>query len=478
MRTHRSARLLPSALVCLSLTMVAGARISAHDIPRDVTVRAFVRPEGRILRLVVRAPLRAILDVEYPRRDGDYVDLRNADRALRDAATGFLAGEIALYEGDSRLPTPRVVSVRMSLESERSFDSYDRAIAHVTGDRLPDDTRIFWEQGLLDVLLEYPIASDRSGFSIEAAFDRLGLRVVTMLQFLPPGAAARTFELQGDEGLVRLDPRWHQAAFRFAGLGFSHILDGTDHLLFLLCLVIPLRRLRALVAVVTAFTVAHSVTLIASVYDGIPGAQWFPPLVETLIALSIVYMALENIVAPRLARRWAVAFGFGLVHGFGFSFALRDATQFAGSHLLASLFSFNVGVELGQLLVLALLVPVLGLLFRFVVAERVGTILLSALVAHTGWHWTVERAGRLMRVPFEWSAFDPADAAVVLRLLMVIVVAGGAAWLAVAVLAPMRQRAGDKNACPTTAIPAGTRARRSGLATAGSCTVGRPSVNP
>src|SRR5581483_8925750 len=133
------------------------------------------------------------------------------------------------------------------------------------------------------------------------------------------------------------------------------------------------RRLRALIPIVTAFTLAHSITLIASAYDFAPGALWFPPLVETLIAASIVYMALENIAgAGNAHRRWMIAFGFGLVHGFGFSFALRETLQFAGSHLLASLLSFNLGVELGQLFVLVLFIPVLDLLFRYAVAERMG----------------------------------------------------------------------------------------------------------
>ena len=139
--------------------------------------------------------------------------------------------------------------------------------------------------------------------------------------------------------------------------------------------------MRPLIALVTAFTIAHTVTLIASVYGLVPKALWFPPLVETLIAASIVYMALENIVGADLKRRFVVAFAFGLVHGFGFSFALRESLQFAGSHVVASLLSFNVGVELGQILVLVLLVPALSGIFRFVVAERMGTILLSALVA-------------------------------------------------------------------------------------------------
>jgi hypothetical protein len=212
-------------------------------------------------------------------------------------------------------------------------------------------------------------------------------------------------------------------------LGFMHILDGTDHLLFLFCLVIPFRRFRALIPIVTAFTVAHSMTLIASAYNLAPGALWFPPLIETLIASSIVYMALENIVGgATVHRRWIIAFGFGLVHGFGFSFALKETLQFAGSHLLTSLLGFNIGVELGQLLVLALMVPALEFAFRHMVAERMGTIILSALVAHTGWHWMMDRADQLRQFRFEWPIVDAAMLVTALRVLMVIVLLAGLAW--------------------------------------------------
>jgi hypothetical protein len=329
----------------------------------------------------------------------------------------------------------------MSLESDRSFATYDAALAHVTGAPLSSATTLFWEQGLLDVLFEYPIQSDRAAFSIHAAFDRLALSVITALQFLPPGGPSRAYELPGDAGLVRLDPRWHQAAFRFVSLGFFHILDGTDHLLFLLCLVIPFRRIRALVPIVTSFTVAHSITLLASAYNYAPDALWFPPLIETLIAMSIVFMALENIflsasaprdamtgyIAPQLNRRWIIAFLFGLVHGFGFSFGLQHTLQFAGSHLLTSLLSFNLGVEIGQLLVLALLVPCLDLLFRLVVAERMGTIVLSTLVAHTAWHWMTDRFDVLRQFP--WPAITAAGMAAGIRWLMAIVALAAATWL-------------------------------------------------
>ena len=424
------------ALLPAALTLSA-APVSAHDIPRDVTAQAFVKPEGHTLRLLVRVPLKAIMDVEFPRRERDYVDLARVDQSLRDAATIWLSSNIDLYEGDTPLSNPRIASTRMSLESDRSFGTYEEALAHVTGPPLPADTTILWEQGILDVLFEYPIQSDRSYFSIHAAFDRLALRVITALRFLPPGGTVRAYELEGDAGLVRLDPRWHQAAARFVRLGFFHILDGTDHLLFLLCLVIPFRRARTLIPIVTAFTVAHSITLIASAYNYAPDALWFPPLIETLIAMSIVYMALENIVAAHLGRRWIITFLFGLVHGFGFSFGLQHTLQFAGSHLLTSLLSFNVGVELGQLLVLALFVPLLDILFRYVVAERTGTIILSAIVAHTAWHWTSERFDVLRQFP--WPTVTAADLASGLSWLIVIVAIAATAWL----LFVVRQRSAE-----------------------------------
>ena len=130
-------------------------------------------------------------------------------------------------------------------------------------------------------------------------------------------------------------------------------------------------------------------------------------------------MALENIVwfaespvgvargfsaAMPIRRRWLVAFAFGLVHGFGFSFGLRQTLQFAGSHLVTSLLAFNVGVELGQVLVLLALVPALSIAFRFVVTERIGAILLSALVGHTAWHWMIDRGDRLRQ--FGWPAVN------------------------------------------------------------------------
>jgi hypothetical protein len=426
---------------------VSSAAVAAHDLPTNVLVQIFIKPEGDRVRLVVRVPAAAMGDVDYPTRGpAGLVDLARVDRALEDAATLWLIPAIRLFEEDRPVGPPRLVAARMSLPSDRSFSAYDDAVRHVTGPALSPDVELFWNQALLDAVLEYDVGSDQSTFAIDPALARLGVHVVTALRFLPPGGAVRAFEFRGDPGTIRLDPRWHQSALRFVQLGFTHILEGADHLLFLVCLVIPLRRLRALVPVVTAFAVAHSITLIASAFDVTPGALWFPPLIEMLIALSIVYMAIENMLAARFDHRWVVAFGFGLVHGFGFSFALRESLQFAGSHLLVSLLSFNIGVELGQVLVVGLLIPPLNFLFRHARSERVGSIVLSALVAHSAWHWMIERGQALRQFTFEWPTADAAFAARLAGWLLVAAIAGGALWL----FSVLASRAGHRQAASLT----------------------------
>lgn len=427
----------PALALLVAAVLVSLVRVSAHEIPSDVRIQSFLQPDGQRVRLLVRAPVAATVnDIEWPAK-GPLLDLAALDAGVLEEAGRWIERRVDLFEEDRQLGSPVVTRVQVSLPSDTSFDSYEHALAHVIGPPLSPDVQLASSQAVFDVLLEYPIANAASRLSISTRFETAGLRSVTVLRFRaatsagrdPQDVVERAFQFHGDSGLVRLDPRWFQAASRFVVDGFFHILGGVDHLLFLLCLVIPFRRLGALVVIVTSFTVAHSVTLIASAYDMAPSALWFPPLVETLIAASIVYMALENIVSPALHRRWVVTFAFGLVHGFGFSFALRDSLQLAGSHVLTSLLSFNVGVELGQLVVLVLAVPALDALFRFGVAERIGTIVLSAFVAHTGWHWMTERGSLLAQYRFEWPVFDFALLDLLLRWAMVAVALAAVAWL-------------------------------------------------
>jgi hypothetical protein len=434
------------------LACVISLHAAAHDIPSDVKINAFVKPAGNRLELLIRVPLSAMLDIDFPLRGAGYLDLAHLDDALRYAAGLHLIRNITLYENDAPLPPPNIAYARISLPSDKSFTSYESAVAHLQAPPLSPDLELHWKDQLLDVWLEYPIASERSQFAIRARVERLGLKVSTALRFIAPDGAVRPFELAGDPGIVRLDPSWHEAALRFMVSGFWHILEGADHLLFLFCLVIPFRRLRPLVVIVTSFTVGHSISLIAATFGYLPDALWFPPLIETLIAITIVYTALENIayaalgkLADALSHRWIIGFAFGLVHGFAFSFTLRESLQFAGSHLMTALFGFNLGVEIGQLAVLLVLVPALDLLFRYVIPEWLGVILLSALVAHTGWHWMIERGEQLVKFPL--PVLDAAFIASAMRALMVVLVlgmgvlvAGGAVrrWLATGPMLPSK----------------------------------------
>jgi hypothetical protein len=418
-----------TAVLAVAFALGASARLSAHDIPADVTVQVFVKPEGAMAHLLIRVPIESMLDVDWPMRDATTLDLSRIEPFLREGSTLWLSDNIDFYENGQKLPYPALMGVRAALPGDQSFESYERALAHIHGPALTNDTVMYRNQGFLDAQFDYPITSDTSKFSIHPKLARLGIRTITVLRYVLPDGAVRAFEYEGDPGTVHLDPSILQASANFIAMGFRHILDGTDHLLFLFCLIIPFRKLRKLVPVITAFTVAHSITLIASAYDMAPSANWFPPLIETLIATSIVYMALENITVEQPKRRWLMTFGFGLVHGFGFSFALRQTLQFAGSHLLVSLLSFNIGVELGQLAVLIAAVPALDLLFRYVVAERMGTIILSALVAHTAWHWMTDRWAVLRQFPIAMPVIDAAFLAMVMRWAMLAVALAGLVWL-------------------------------------------------
>ena len=180
-----------------------------------------------------------------------------------------------------------------------------------------------------------------------------------------------------------------RAAADLFALGLRHILAGYDHLLFLAALLIGVRQLRSVVTTVTAFTVAHSVTLSLAVL-GVVAAP--AAIVEPLIAASIVFVGIENLMRDPGAARWKVTFVFGLVHGLGFAGALRGlgiGSDAAGVAL--PLGCFNLGVEAGQMAVLAALWPIISALnsrpgwrLRFAQAT-------SVAVAVAGVYWLVQR---------------------------------------------------------------------------------------
>ncbi len=121
---------------------------------------------------------------------------------MSDAATVWLVDSLQVEENEVRLSRPTIAETRVALESDRSFASWETAIAHLQGPPLDPSTNVIWNQTFLDVLLQYPIQSDHSRFSIHPAVARLGVRVITTLRFLPAGGSERALEFAGDPGLI------------------------------------------------------------------------------------------------------------------------------------------------------------------------------------------------------------------------------------------------------------------------------------
>jgi hypothetical protein len=383
------------ALLIALFAVLSGAPTRAHEFKLDAVINAFVTTEPGAAHLVVRAPLYLFKSAKFPVK-GVEVDVPQSGQAV-ESALAALQQDVALFEDGRRLTASNAIG-RLSLPSDRSFQSYDEALRHVSEPVATDADHI--DQGYVDGIT-YPLQAANPELSLRsAAAPELGDALKVTVRYKPLEDESRTLIMTARSGVVALNPTWWRAAAGFVGLGMEHILTGVDHLLFLLCLIIPLRGWRQILAIVTTFTVAHSFTLIGSAFHLAPGGAWFPPFVETTIAASIVYMGLENIMGIDFARRMLITGIFGLVHGFGFSYGLQENLQFAGAHLLVSLFAFNIGIEIGQLLVLSFMIPALLVVRRYVLPGRVGMIILSSLVVLTGWQWMLDRGQALLNAPW------------------------------------------------------------------------------
>jgi hypothetical protein len=238
----------------------------------------------------------------------------------------------------------------------------------------------------IEVVVLYACAAPIRHLSIRDGIDAvLGADHHTIADIQWPGGAKQVvFEME--HRLVSIAITGNAAPERraagtfvsYLGLGVEHILLGFDHLLFVVALILPGGRLLSLLAIVTAFTVAHSITLALSVL----GLVTLPTqIVEPVIALSIAYVAFENLTMKSVvSRRWAVSFLFGLVHGFGFAGALAEV-GLPASGLAAALVGFNLGVEAGQALIIGVLLPLIIWLQRFPWEPRLTKVSSIAIMA-------------------------------------------------------------------------------------------------
>lgn len=189
--------------------------------------------------------------------------------------------------------------------------------------------------------------------------------------------------------LEAVSPSMARAAGRFLELGFRHILGGYDHLVFLAGLLLAARAVRQLVVALTAFTLAHSVSLAMVVIGGFHAS---PSIVEPLIAASIAWVGIENLIGRQHGAGWFVIFGFGLIHGFGFAGALVEL-GFGSSaiEMARALISFNLGVETGQLAVAAAMLPIIWTIRSRQVCQARLVPLCSVMIVMAGGYWLLER---------------------------------------------------------------------------------------
>lgn len=221
-----------------------------------------------------------------------------------------------------------------------------------------------------------------------------------LVQIEQPGAGERTYILHPASPSITVPVGKASGApiLAYFSMGVTHIWTGFDHLLYLLGLILLIPRLRTLLKTITAFTVAHSITLAAAVLGLVKVS---PPAVEATIALSIVFVAVELVQSrrgrPGLAHAfpWIVAFGFGLLHGLGFASALREI-GLPRHDLPQALLLFNLGIEVGQIAFAALVIGLLAMLSR---ATRLADAFLRTApyaIGAMGAFWVIQRVGVIL----------------------------------------------------------------------------------
>jgi hypothetical protein len=301
-------------------------------------------------------------------------------RAAAAHDVGLSRGDYALHgrELDAEL-------VFSKAELDRPLDGL-----HVTADGASCAAR--WSEG-------EPVEGDavrtRVHFECPAAPRELVLHFDFLDRFTP--GHQHLVHVSGDASLdavatlsqreVRVTRSAKTGAFALIWMGITHILTGWDHLAFLVGLVVVGGRWRSILAAITAFTIAHSITLGFAAFGVVRGSPLF---VEPLIALSVVYVAIENFRVSSIEGRWRITLPFGLIHGFGFAGALASLAL-PRARIPMALFSFNLGVEIGQLAVLTVVLPILWLLRKAPLFQKWGVRGISAAIAAAGVIWFVMR---------------------------------------------------------------------------------------
>jgi hydrogenase/urease accessory protein HupE len=354
----------------MALLLLFAAPLRAHDpglsttqveVHRDtlvVTVGFAPNDVRMLLPPSARSSLSSWNSADFDRAEPSLRELAPALLEIRDGTRVLPWSEVSVFlaSGNSvlfRLACARPAATQLLLRS-------------LVMDRLPPGHR------------DYVSVTDERGTTVLEKL--VGANDAAVALRLPAAAAGASAPE------VRTPSFWG-----FLRLGIAHIWTGYDHLLFLFGLLVVCRSFRSIVAIISCFTVAHSITLALATLNivNIPSR-----IVEPMIAASIFYVGIENLVrrGAEPKGRWALTFAFGLIHGFGFASVLRELGVGSNGHGLAMpLFTFNLGVEIGQVTIAAIVLPIVWQLRKNPAFLRRGVPILSGLVAAAGLYWFLER---------------------------------------------------------------------------------------
>ncbi|MEP2705331.1 MAG: HupE/UreJ family protein [Roseibium sp.] len=342
------------------------------------------------------------------KEEGKLVHLVDLEAFLKDqnglgqiAADGLLVHAVS----DTDPLVSEVLETRLyRIGTQPPFATLDEAKAAFKTNPTVDlsSSQLFVGDAMVDVKLKLQSNSAISQYQLSSSLDpELPDQDKTanlILDYGPGGT--KVFRSQGLlEEPVTISRSSFSAIITFIKEGIRHILEGLDHVLFVLCLVIGAKTLSSLAWRVTGFTVGHSITLTAGFFGFVPKGAWFIPAVETTIALSIIYAAAIAVwprsnKAPSERSMVLVTGVIGLLHGLGFSFVLKNILQVTSPNIWQSLLAFNVGVEIGQLAIVVLVWPALWLITRKSAGSA--TVIRAAIAAGCtaiALFWTIERVG-------------------------------------------------------------------------------------
>jgi len=298
---------------------------------------------------------------------------------------------VNIYRNGTQPDFATLEDARQAFERKQTFAEFEQDI--YVGDTTVDALLRYTSQG---AVYQYALSS-----SLDPGLPDQDETANLVLDYSPSGV--QVFRARGllHEPVV-VTRSLLDAVLTFIKEGVIHILEGLDHVLFVICLVLGAMHLRPLLWRVTGFTAGHSITLSLGFYGFVPSGTWFVPAVETGIALSIIYVAMVAVV-PRLQQKkgeWTVVGVTGLIgllHGLGFSFVLQHILQVTSPNIWQSLVAFNIGVEVGQLLIVIcawFVFYLIGLLGAK--AAKVNRYLVASLCIVIALFWVIERGGNIL----------------------------------------------------------------------------------